>query len=85
MSLKIFYVYIMVNPDGRHYIGTSSDIEARLKKHNSKSSEWTRFRGPWELVYKEEFETKHEALLRERVIKSYKGGRAFKKLLKTIR
>lgn len=37
---------------------------------------------PWEIVYKESFQTKKEAWLRERQIKSYKGGVAFKKLIK---
>ena len=79
---EMFYVYIIVNPEGKHYTGIASDIETRLKKHNSKSSEWTKSRGPWKLLHEEEFETKNEALYRERVIKSYKGGRAFRKLLK---
>jgi len=37
---------------------------------------------PWEIVYKEFFDTKQEAYRRELQIKSYKGGQAFKKLLK---
>ena len=37
---------------------------------------------PWKIAYTESFKTKKEAWLRERQIKSYKGGVAFKNLLK---
>ncbi len=40
-----------------------------------------RHRGPFELIYKEEVETKIEAIRREKEIKSYKGGEAFRKLV----
>ncbi len=59
----------------------TADIVKRLKHHNSGASRYTRKRGPWLLVYWEEFLAKKEAWLRERQIKKYKGGEAFKKLI----
>jgi predicted GIY-YIG superfamily endonuclease len=41
-------------------------------------------RGPFKLVYKEEYTTLKEARERERQIESYKGGNAFKKLIKRV-
>jgi len=78
---KMYYVYILKNPDGSHYIGYTADLPRRIKGHNSSKSRWTWSKGPWHLVYKEEYETKKEAFLRERQIKRYKGGEAFRKLL----
>ena len=36
------------------------------------------------IIYTEDFIEKSDALKREHQIKSYKGGRAFKKLLRTV-
>jgi len=74
-------VYVIRNDKGRHYIGYTSNVEHRLKKHAWHGSRWTKDRGPWELVISEEFKDKRSAMLREQQIKSYKGGNAFKKLI----
>ena len=65
----------------RYYIGSTENLEIRLSAHNSGKVKSTRAYKPWELVYTERFDTKSEAIKRERQIKSYKGGNAFKKLL----
>ncbi|MGB2805054.1 MAG: GIY-YIG nuclease family protein [Candidatus Zixiibacteriota bacterium] len=77
----MYYVYILENEAGHHYVGYTSDLSKRIKGHNSSKSRWTRKKGPWHLVYKEEFASKKEAFLRERQIKRYKGGEAFRKLV----
>ena len=52
------------------YTGLTNDITHRLKMHNEgKGAKYTRGRGPVELVYLEEFETKQEAMSREAKIK----------------
>ena len=65
----------------RYYIGSTENLEIRLSAHNSGKVKSIRAYKPWELVYTERFDTKSEAIKRERQIKSYKGGNAFKKLL----
>ena len=65
----------------RYYIGYTSDVNDRLRHHNSRANKSTRDGIPWNLIYCENFQTKREAWLRERQIKSYKGGEAFKKLV----
>jgi len=78
------FVYIIKNSQGRYYIGSTFDIEKRLYYHNSGKNRSTKEKGPWVLVYKEEYGDKQSAIKRERQIKSYKGGNAFKKLLGII-
>jgi len=77
----MYYVYILENESGNHYVGYTSDLAKRIKGHNSSKSRWTRKKGPWRLVHKEQYPTKKEAFLREKQIKRYKGGEALQKLL----
>ncbi|MBU1727288.1 MAG: GIY-YIG nuclease family protein [Candidatus Omnitrophica bacterium] len=67
------YVYILENKEGRCYIGSTSNIETRLRRHNQNSVRSTKNKGPWELVYKAEFVSRSEARKREIQIKSYKN------------
>ncbi len=62
------------------YIGYSSDIERRLADHNEKATKGYTLRyRPWTLVYTETFDTKKEAIRREREPKSAKGRNLFGK------
>jgi putative endonuclease len=74
-------VYILQNSlSGRHYIGSTNDLNRRLAEHNRGQTKSTRQKGRWELKYKEEFSSPLEAKRREKQIKSYKGGNSFKSL-----
>ncbi|MFA6993258.1 MAG: GIY-YIG nuclease family protein [Patescibacteria group bacterium] len=78
----MYTVYIIESlSNGRHYIGVTSDLAQRLRHHNSGANRSTKNRGPWKIVYSEVFPDQKTAWLRERQIKKYKGGEAFKKLL----
>ncbi|MFK5889861.1 MAG: GIY-YIG nuclease family protein [Flavobacteriaceae bacterium] len=57
----------------KYYIGYTSDMVARLLRHNQKSKGFTGKVNDWELVYQEYFKTKEEAYRRERVLKSWKS------------
>ena len=62
--------YILKCSDNCLYTGLTNDIKHRLKMHNEgKGSKYTRGRGPVELVYLEEFDTKQEAMSKEAKIK----------------
>ena len=78
----MYYVYIIENSIGKRYIGVTTELEKRLKKHNYQGSRWTRHKGPWQLIYKETCQSKQDALLRERKSKNYKGGEALNRLIK---
>lgn len=45
------------------------DAYKRLEAHNLGMSIYTRGKGPWKLVYIEEFSTRTEALKREKMLK----------------
>ena len=58
--------YILRCGDGTLYTGWTNDLERRLQTHKAgKGGRYTRSRLPVELVYREEFETKEEAMSRE--------------------
>jgi putative endonuclease len=80
----MYFVYILENPAGKHYIGYTASLAQRIKDHNSTKSRWTKKKGPWHLVYQEAYSTKEEAYSREKQIKRYKSGRAFKLLVKGL-
>ena len=78
----MFHAYILRNTiSGRHYIGSTNNLERRLQEHNRGQTRSTKSDGEWVLIHHEIYNTKEEAVARERQIKSYKGGNAFKKLL----
>lgn len=64
------YTYIIRCSDNTLYTGWTNNLEKRIKDHsNGKGAKYTRGKGPVELAYYEEFETKEEALKREMAIK----------------
>ena len=64
------YVYLLRCADGSLYCGWTTDLEARVKAHNSgRGSKCTRARLPVTLVYHETYVDRHEALSREWHIK----------------
>ena len=69
------YVYILYSTSrDRYYIGSTSDVAERLKRHNAGATSSTKGGRPWKIVYREEFSTKSEALKRENQIKRQKSG-----------
>jgi putative endonuclease len=78
----MFYLYILKSKSSeRYYIGSTRDLKERLRRHNRNAEKGTKGRGPWVIVYSESFINRSGAVQRERQVKSYKGGREFKKLI----
>ncbi len=71
----MFCVYVLYS--GKYdkiYIGYTSNLEARLLSHNKLGNKgWTIKYRPWELIHSESFETKKDAMTREKELKSYRG------------
>ncbi|MEI6947099.1 GIY-YIG nuclease family protein [Paraflavisolibacter sp. H34] len=66
----MYYVYILESlVDGDFYKGSTSDYFQRLLRHNNGESEFTRTKVPWKLIFVQQFETKREALIREKKLK----------------
>ncbi|MGH9425184.1 MAG: GIY-YIG nuclease family protein [Terriglobia bacterium] len=69
-----FYLYILHSVStGKFYVGHSEDVAKRLWEHNHDRSPSTRNRGPWEVIYTEEYATRSEASRRERAVKKMKS------------
>jgi len=69
-----FWVYILQSQTtGRHYCGSTSDVERRLRQHNDPdyqlSKTTKRFTGPWKLRWIFECGTRSEAMVLEKRIK----------------
>lgn len=64
------WAYMLRCADGSLYSGWTSDLEKRLKAHNSgNGAKYTRSRLPVALVYKEKLESKETAMRREYQLK----------------
>ena len=75
-------VYILQSAtSGTFYIGSADNIPERFAGHQRGQTSYTRRRGPWELVYKEEYATIAEARRRERQLKSWKSHRSIQELI----
>ena len=80
---SMFYVYVIKSSEGYNYTGMTEDIAKRLKEHNDKTlSFWTKRGNNWKLIYREEFETKTDALKREKWLKTGVGREYLKKIVK---
>jgi putative endonuclease len=65
-----FYVYILLCCDGSFYTGYTRDLDARTKQHeNGKGARYTRAHKPQKIAYVEMFDTRTQAMKREREIK----------------
>jgi putative endonuclease len=71
------WVYVIQNADGRFYVGMTTDLEGRLKDHNSGISRWTKHRGPWKLVWSHECATIGQARKLENQLKRQGRGNGF--------
>jgi len=66
-----YYVYILRCKDGSYYTGHAKDAEKRFEMHKKgRGARYTRMHEPEKLVYVEQFESRSEAMRRERKIKT---------------
>ncbi len=78
----MFIVYIIYSTNfDQYYVGHTQNIEDRLSRHNSGRSLSTKKGKPWNLVYTEIFETRSEAMLREKAIKKMKSRTYLEQLI----
>jgi len=75
MPSEWYYVYILVsdsNPD-HHYTGCTTNLDARLKKHNEGSVSHTAKYRPWQIETAISFRSKEKARAFEAYLKSGSG------------
>ena len=66
-------VYILLCADEGFYVGSTSDLEARLKRHNQGKVQSTKYRLPMELETHTVFRDKYKAFKFEKYLKSGSG------------
>ena len=74
----MFFVYILRSEtSGKFYTGQTNDLNRRLLEHNDPSHNSAKYttknKGPWVLIYQEEFPARSEAMNREKWLKSGVG------------
>jgi putative endonuclease len=66
-NVDMHYLYLLKSKRSEKvYIGTSSDLKARLFSHNSGQNKSTKSDMPWELIYYEAYQKLSLARIRER-------------------
>lgn len=67
-----FYVYIVRCSNGSYYVGSTQDLQQRLKAHNdARAAQYTSIRRPVKLVYSETYDSAAAADRRERQLKKW--------------
>ena len=78
----MYFVYMLLSQDvNKHsYVGSTNNLEKRLKLHNEgKGAKYTKGRN-WKVIYKKKYKNKSEALKEEYVLKkNYKLRKKIKK------
>ena len=71
----MYTVYVLYSEKfNKIYVGFTSDLENRLLSHNELSKKgWTIRYRPWELIHAENFESKKQAMAREKQLKGGQG------------
>jgi putative endonuclease len=74
--LDLYFVYILECRDGSFYVGSTSDLTARLKTHQSGNGPaYTARRLPIRLAYSESHPTLESAVGRERQLKGWSSAK----------
>ena len=71
----MYYVYILrsITNENQTYIGSSSDLNKRLKSHNSGANKHTSKFKPWKVIWYCAFSTQEKAESFEKYLKSASG------------
>jgi len=81
-----YTVYILESErSGKYYVGSTSDVDARLERHNQGRSKYTKSGIPWRLIFTERYATRSEAVKRELQIKRRKSRDYIDALIRTSR
>jgi len=65
-----FCVYIMWSERlGKFYVGSTGNLENRVKRHNKGEEKFTSKGVPWKLIWSESYRTRSEAVQMENKIK----------------
>lgn len=71
----MYTIYVLRSfKNDKRYVGyTSKNVQIRLSEHNKGCNKWSRENRPFKLIYHGKFNTKSEAIKREKFLKSGQG------------
>ena len=79
----MYYVYIFQSQkDKKLYIGFTSNLKKRIRKHRAGEVISTKTRRPLRLIFYESFLAEQDALRRERYFKTQKGKASLKQIIR---
>jgi predicted GIY-YIG superfamily endonuclease len=74
--MKPFFLYMLRCRDGSYYVGHTDDLDKRIQEHEDGTcGGYTATRRPVELVFVDEFQTREDALARERQLKGWRRAK----------
>lgn len=77
-----FYIYILYSRQiDKFYVGSTEELESRLRRHNSNHKGFTGKVNDWEIVFSRAFETKSESIKFEKQIKSWKSRKKIEEFI----
>jgi len=78
-----YHVYVIKSvTHATRYIGSTDNVLKRLFEHNNGKCRYTSGRKPWKLAYQEKYDTRSEAMKREKFLKSGQGRKWLDEILK---
>ena len=79
----MYYVYVLQSTETQEfYTGYSANLKKRVEQHNTGKSFYTSMHGPYKLIYYEASMNRHDAIAREKYLKSGMGKRYLKNRMK---
>lgn len=79
MQGTLYILKSLVN--NRYYIGSTQNIDRRIREHNLGKSKYTKLTRPFELVFKAEFDSIAEARKIEYKLKSLKSRKVLEQII----
>ena len=73
IAVTMWFVYILKCSDNTYYIGCTSDLDDRLRRHSKGENTYTKYRLPVNLMGYIAFQNKYKAYEFERYLKSGSG------------
>ena len=81
---KFYYIYVLKSlKDKNLYVGYTEDLKSRFEQHSKGRVQSTKDRRPFEIIYSEACLDKHDAMHREKYLKTYLGKQFLQNRLKS--
>jgi putative endonuclease len=76
------YVYILQNAKSSYYIGSTNNISRRIEEHERGNTQATQHKGPWRLVFSQEYDNLAKARRVEYKLKHLKRKDIIERIIK---